>query len=273
MSMQVFRIYATASKRRFTGEAVGNGQSGSSSLAQLKRRRAHVEPLHHLMRSGRDEALAVRLALDWLQSCPDLLADPEAELIDRILHSPSRDGLKTVGSLQRGAIADDERRRNWDAVQIFVDIGCASARLSGTVERELLWNLRARGRRLRNDEGTPLKLSAEQLVWIIASFRPSWPYRGYPLGSSWGDQNPWHATEYLNGLIARLGEGHFRRRDASPRSPSRHAGGRLHRSHQDRARRTAPQTRRTGLRPAEARRYQGDRRSRSADDGGATYRP
>lgn len=150
--------------------------------------------------------LAVELAQDWLQRCADLACRPEAELIDRVLRSPSRSELRTIGEARRARALDDERRRNWDAVQVLVDFKGAAARLGKTAEPELLWHLRAREQSREGAERTHLRLSAEQLTWTISAFREVWPYTGYPSESSWGDHHPWDATDYLNGLIARLGE-------------------------------------------------------------------
>lgn len=48
-------------------------------------------------------------------------------------------------------------------------------------------------------------MTAEQIQWIIATFRGIWPVVGRP-SSGEDDTNAWDATDYLNGLIARLGE-------------------------------------------------------------------
>ena len=111
---------------------------------QLKRRVRHVEPLYSLMRSEADAALAVGLAAEWLRSCPNLAAEAEEELIDRLLHSPRRAELRDIGDARRANAADDERRRNWDALQVLVDFEAASARLNEKIEPALLWHIRAR---------------------------------------------------------------------------------------------------------------------------------
>ena len=92
---------------------------------QLRRRREHVDQLYQLMRADRDAALAAALAIEWLQLYPDLPARPEAELIDRILHSDRRSELAPIGEARRATALDDERRRIWDAVQVFIDLDAA----------------------------------------------------------------------------------------------------------------------------------------------------
>jgi hypothetical protein len=173
---------------------------------QLRRRREHVDRLHHLMRDDRDAALATALALEWLWLYPNLPAAAEAPLIDRVLHSPRRHELGAIGEVRRQASLDDERRRNWDAVELIIDLDPASARLHGAIEPDLLWHIRSRTASGRRNDHSQLPLDPRQISWIVTRFRPLWPARGWPNGASTGDKNPWNATEYLSSLIARLGE-------------------------------------------------------------------
>jgi len=173
--------------------------------AQLKQRRSHVSHLYELMRSEIDGPLVDELALMWLRACPDPHHEPEAELIDRVLRSPHRLDLIEIGTARRALALTDERRRNWDAVQVIVDFPAARDRLRGTVDPDLFWHVRDRSGGDRHSDRAPIALTAEQLEWIIEKFRGLWPVAAHPM-SSCGDTNPWNATDHLNGLIARLGE-------------------------------------------------------------------
>jgi hypothetical protein len=173
---------------------------------QLKRRRAHVDHLYWLMRSEAEAPLATSLASEWLQSCPDLPAQPETEMIDRLLLSPRRGELRAVGDARRARSLEQERRRNWDAVQLLVDFDAGSARWTDTIEPELLWHIRARGGDRRRDERPSASISPDQLAWIVAAFRKLWPARGHPSGVTSGDANPWDASDYLFSLISRLAD-------------------------------------------------------------------
>jgi hypothetical protein len=175
-------------------------------VPQLKRRVRHIGPLYSLMRSEADAAPAVDLAVEWLRSCPNLLAEAEEEMIDRLLHSPRRTELRDIGNLRRANAADDERRRNWDALQVLVDVETARARLSEKVEPELLWHIRARGGDQRFDQRATIKMRSAQILWIVATFRKLWPAESRGSGVTWGDKNPWDASEYLWGLVSRLGD-------------------------------------------------------------------
>ena len=101
---------------------------------------------------------------------------------------------------------DEERRRNWDAVQVLVDLDAASARLGGKIEAELLWHVRARGGDRRRDQRASAPLNPHQLAWIVTAFRKLWPARGHPSGVTSGDTNPWDASDYLCSLISRLAD-------------------------------------------------------------------
>jgi hypothetical protein len=173
---------------------------------QFRRRREQVDQLHRFLRSETDASLATALALEWLQHCPDLPACPEAELIDRVLHSDRFAELGQIGEARRAAPLGDERRRNWDAVQFILDLDAASGRLAAKVEPELIWHIRSRTASDHRDDRPKLSLDSRQMAWIVAKFRTLWPARSFPVGGSTGDTNPWDATEYLTDLISRLGE-------------------------------------------------------------------
>lgn len=173
---------------------------------QLKKRRAQVDHLYALMRSDIYRAdFKLRLAEDWLKRFPDLPADPESELIDALLTAGHGQALVPLVSGRLAQQLDEERRRNWNAVQVLVDFVASRARLAvEPVELALLWHLRARGGDRRRDDRGSATLSPDQIEWIVDTFRTLFASRNYPSGTSSGDTNPWDATEYLRGLAARL---------------------------------------------------------------------
>lgn len=174
---------------------------------QLKRRLPNSGFLLSLMTSEVDASLAAALAADWLRSCPELLAEAEEAMIDRLIHSPRRAELCEIGDVRRSSAAgNDKRRRNWDAVQVLVDFEAARDRLHETAEPDLLWHLRTLGANSSADHRAPIKMRPSQLTWIVATFRKSWPARHRPSGVTWGTENRWEASEYLWSLISRLGD-------------------------------------------------------------------
>lgn len=174
---------------------------------QLYRRAQHVDRLWALMRAD-DAGLGADLAEDWLTRFPDMSAEAEVEMVDRLIRSNRRDALRVLLADRQGKKLHDERRRNWEAVALIVDFETARARLGNTIEPELLWQLRARigGSRNHDDgEGSPAFLSIDQLAWMIATFRALWPATGRPTDVTTGDTNPWDASEHIRALITRLG--------------------------------------------------------------------
>lgn len=173
---------------------------------QLRCRCTYVGYLYKVMRAESDTVMATTMGLEWLQAYPDLTAEPEAEIIDRILRSPRRGELGPIGDVRRLTPLDDERRRNWDAVQILLDLDSARVRLHATVERDLLWHIRCRTADDDLNGRSPLSLDSRQLAWIVTTFRALWPACRRPIGGTVGDNYPWDASEYLFTLISRLGD-------------------------------------------------------------------
>ncbi|AOF98469.1 NACHT domain protein [Sphingobium sp. RAC03] len=175
---------------------------------QFDHKRTQVHGLYSLVRSDDDAALSEKLAREWLESIPDMPEGPEFELIDRLL--TSEDDRAFLQALARDRLAkgglNEERRHSWEAVGLIIDFEAMRAELEsrGSIERELLWHLRAR---LGNRYGGVGRaaLGADQLGWAIARFRRLWPVRQRPSTVTTGDTNPWDATEYVNSLINRLG--------------------------------------------------------------------
>lgn len=175
-------------------------------VPQLKKRKDHVDQLYPLMRSKQYGDFATSMAIDWLQACSDLPAGPEMELVDRLVSSGRLDELRSLVAIRLSQDLDDERRRSWDAIQVYVDFEGAVDRLTQPLQPELLWHLRARIGGGRSDEGLFSSLSPAQRAWIVSSFRKAWPNRARPGGSSSGDQNYWDASDYLKHQISLLGE-------------------------------------------------------------------
>ena len=127
-------------------------------------------------------------------------------MIDRLLRSPRRAELREIGDVRRANPLDDERRPNWDAVQVLVDFEAARARLNERVEPDLLWHIRARGGDQQFAQRAAINMRSAQIVWIVAAFRKLWPAQSLGSSVTWGDKNPWDASEYLWSLVSRLGD-------------------------------------------------------------------
>ncbi|MCE8013088.1 hypothetical protein [Billgrantia desiderata] len=171
---------------------------------QLRLQNQHVDHLWAFMHS-KDGGSGADLAYRWLVRYPNMSVEAETEMIDRLLRSNRRDELRRLIADRQEREITDERRRNWQAVALIVDFDAARSRLSGMIEPELLWHLRALAGHGRRDEGTGVFLSVEQLAWMIETFRGKWPEVARPVGTTIGEANPWDASEYIRTLITRLG--------------------------------------------------------------------
>ena len=174
----------------------------------LEQRHTAITGLYSLMRESTDAALASTLAVEWLARYPDMPAEPEELLIDRLSASRRLDTLAATAA-DRLAVepVDERRRRNWQAVQLLTDFAVAGAGFAGIGgrDRDMLWALRARyGDGFRAEAKVPVPLPL--MAWVVREFRQSHPYIGRRSGSSTGDTNPWDGAEYLLRLINRLGE-------------------------------------------------------------------
>ena len=170
---------------------------------QLETRQNYVDGLRALMHDKTTEHAATDLAAEWLVRFPDLPADPEAELIDRLIRSERFDDLRSLYNTKL-ALGDSVRRLNWTAVGLLVDFDVMVAKLAtAPVEHDLLWHVRDRAS--GGYRKHLIALPAEQLEWLITSFRTPWPMTGYPKDVRVGDRNPWDASDFLGALIRRLG--------------------------------------------------------------------
>jgi hypothetical protein len=173
---------------------------------QIVAAREHIDGLYQLMRSESDAGVAERFAADWLDRYPQMAAEREAELVDRLIRSGAGNQLRqTAAGRRQAGMADNERRRNWLAVELLVDFDKARAKLEapGPPERLLLWNMRARFGG-RQGDGFRASLSTAQLEWLVGHFRAVWPMVDSPMSSE-GSSNDWDASSYIVALIAQLG--------------------------------------------------------------------
>jgi energy-coupling factor transporter ATP-binding protein EcfA2 len=176
---------------------------------QLAAGRRHVTGLWQAMHSDDDGAVIEALAIDWLTRFPNMSEDAEVAILDRILLSAGgRSWLAEIVSARRSLHLDASRRRSWDAIGLIVDFAETLASLTGRlgVEPELLWALRA-WLAARNHRVSREILSIDQFAWMISTFRSHFPLVRRPsVTVTTGDTNPWDATEFLLGVISRLGD-------------------------------------------------------------------
>lgn len=176
---------------------------------QFASKQAHISGLHELLNDKRDSELSLRLSIEWLIRYPEMPNSLEVQLLDHLVSiSEGRSALQGLARDRRKhASSDDERRRNWTAIGIIVDFEHTSADLDakGTVEKELFPHIRSRVSD-RYSNSLPIDLNVQQLIWLIQRFRRQYPVAQRPSGVTRGDDNPWDASEFISGLISRLGD-------------------------------------------------------------------
>jgi len=167
---------------------------------QLAARLTHISGLYSLMR-GQDVDLANQLAAEWLTRFPQIAAEVEEELVDRLIRSDHSTELRALLP-QRLDLDNERRRRNWLAIGLIAEFNKTAAELTGhTLSPELIWAVRDRS----GGEGPSVPLKANQLEWLITRFRALWPVVHRPDEATWGNTNGWDASDYVNSLIKRLG--------------------------------------------------------------------
>jgi hypothetical protein len=167
---------------------------------QLAARLTHISGLYSLMR-GQDVDLANQLAAEWLTRFPQISAEVEEELLDRLIRSDRYAELRAFLPERRNL--DNERRRcNWLAIGLIVEFNETVAELTGhLLPPELIWHVRDRS----GGERPSVPFEANQLEWMITTFRALWPVAHRPDGGTWGSTNSWDASDYVTSLIKRLG--------------------------------------------------------------------
>lgn len=173
----------------------------------LAARRTHISGLYSAMREPSDPELANKLARDWLLRFPRIAAEPEEELIDRLIRAGETEFLRGVATRRKRNRLDERRRRNWQAVQLLTNFDHEQDRQRGvgTHDPDFLWVLRERfggGRRGGPVAPNPIRLA----TWIVSEFRKSFPSTYHPVGPSSGETNAWDASDYLRHLINLVGE-------------------------------------------------------------------
>lgn len=172
---------------------------------QLQARHDHVSGLYRLMRAPALRELGARLAAEWIERYPSLPLTTELELIEGMLSA--RELTLLAGLWQRrrpDPAVDPERAIAWLAVAFVADFKRARPDLDRTAAAlpSLIWPIRSRLR--RDEQGGRIPVTAEQLAWIVSTFREPWPNVSHPIGVTSGDMNSWDAGELLRWAIVTL---------------------------------------------------------------------
>jgi hypothetical protein len=173
----------------------------------LERRQSHITGLYGLVRSAPDRQLARRLSIEWLGRYSNLPVSIETELVDVLAECGDHALLRDFhGQQVERGFANDEHRRNWEAIGLLADFDAIAEKLGRIpeAERNLLWHIRHRVSGERGQDRPMQTMTAQAGAWIVRQFRSLWPNVERPSGVTSGDTNPWDASEFLRVLINRL---------------------------------------------------------------------
>lgn len=170
---------------------------------QLEAKKEFVPGLHELMRNEDKKNTCHKLAFEWLQRFNALNENTETLLIKRLVYSYQFDELR---ELLHGYI--DLKKRNhrpiWDAVCFIVDFENTTEKIGGNINSDLIWILKdlLQG---HYRHGSYLKLTFTQIEWVVKTFRDKWPIAEHPNEETFGSQNAWDASQFINSFIDRIG--------------------------------------------------------------------
>ena len=174
---------------------------------QLVNGRTHVDQLYILMHQSADNKRAANLAAGWLAQYPDMPIDPEEHMIDRLIASRRQDDLRRLAASRLNAEMTGDRTRLWNAVAFIADFDVQRDRLAriAVSEPRWIWAIRRRIGGYQGHGITPM-LSVDQLVWLVQTFRASFPVVEHPSGVVNGDEMPWDASQFLTSVAGRLAD-------------------------------------------------------------------
>lgn len=173
---------------------------------QLKANVEHVSNLHDLLHEAAFSGVNTALVQEWLQRFPQLRPDTETQFVDHLIRMGAMDALQAIAQQRPNPHPEPQQHRMWETIRFLTDFEPTAQRLEKqALNAELLWELRDRsqqGHYARYEK--PLIWSTAQYAWVFQKFRAIWPSAARPHGTTWGSQNPWHATEYLQSIAQQL---------------------------------------------------------------------
>lgn len=166
----------------------------------------HIGGLSQFMRKIEYAELSTELAKNWLNKFKDLTTEAETELLDCLLHNGKFKELKQLLPTLNLS-NNDEKKKNRLAISLIVNFEETISGLANqSIDKSLIWTLRDRITGRYRENHYKNLLSINQLEWVIITFRKLWPNVGQPIGGTFGDTNPWDASEFIVQLIKLLGK-------------------------------------------------------------------
>ncbi len=165
----------------------------------------HVSGLYRLARNEEFTDIAGPLAIEWIDKYFKLSNNSLRELLIMAIRFGSLDRtLELIRKYVSDETRTDKEQRNiWVGAAFLLDFDNNLELLTSYAaeKKEHIWSLKAMSNPGReNNVGWP-KLSAKQHYFLITKFGSLWPPTEHPSGGWSGDQNPWDASQYIQGRI------------------------------------------------------------------------
>lgn len=168
----------------------------------------HISGLYRLARNEEFSDIAGPLAIEWVEKYTDLSNNSLQELLIAAIRYGS---MGKVVELIREHVSiekwkDEEQQNIWMGAAFLLDFENNLKLLDAYSEekREHLWSLRAMSNPEREKHEYWPKLSVAQNHFLIIKFAPLLPPAGFPSDGWSGDQNPWDASQFIQGRISDL---------------------------------------------------------------------
>jgi len=168
----------------------------------------HVSGLYRLAREQEFSDIACSLAIEWIEKYTNLSNNSLRELLVAAIRYGSRDRvLKLIREYVSNEKWNDEEQRNiWIGATFLLDFDNNFELLTfyAAEKKDQLWSLRAMIYPEREIYEDWPKLRAEQHHFLVTKFGSLWPPVDHPSDGWSGDQNPWDASEFIQGRISDL---------------------------------------------------------------------
>jgi len=168
----------------------------------------HVSGLYRLARNEELSDIAGPLAIEWVEKYTNLSNNSLRDLLIAAIHFGSQNRVLelTRKYVSKEKWIDDEQRNIWMGAVFLLDFDKNLELLTSYAaeKKEHLWSFKAMSNPEEEKyEGWP-KLSAAQHHFLITNFGSLWPPENHPSNGWRGNQNPWDASNFIQGRISDL---------------------------------------------------------------------
>ena len=185
----------------FTSESDWEAHFRASVEPQLAKNKEHIQELYRLGHEPRLSKLTSRLAVDWLRTHRALPLSTERLLLGCALESAPHEELHALVGERVNVHPDRERTLLWLSAAYVVDFDHCRTSLRGVAadNPNFLWLIRDLMGPRRSERLD--RFSLDQLVFVVEVFGTLWPNVVRPHTVTWGECNPWDASEFITRTI------------------------------------------------------------------------